>query len=769
MYFRDMPVRRKLAAMMLIAAGAAVMVMAMAWVALDRSLIENEAKRVMRSEARLIAGASQAALAFNDTHLLEDMMRKFQTSSHVDAAYVLKADGSVFVSSLHPGRHAVPAADMRQSGSFFMDGRLIVNVPVVLPDGERLGMVSLCSNLNIVRHTQQTSLIAALVVFVFSMLMALILSGRLHRGISTPLERLLKTIQRVSKEGDFSLRATGRSADEIGQLIGGFNEMLEALQQRDGELARYQAHLEALVEERAGEVLRVNEQLKTELCTVQQQQAELDKLSLAIEQMDESMVITDADGNIEYANPAFSRLTGCKAEDVEERNFAELGCVLCDQAITSGMQWQGIAEIERDGDGVVNARSSVTPVRTGDGIARHFIVMMRDISHEMELEDQLRHAQKMEAVGTLAGGIAHDFNNMLAAMLGKIEIVRMKMAWNKDIDKMLADVDKTGYRAAAMIQKMLTFARKGRMIKKVVELAPLVRESFELACISLPDNIETHLDVKNGDLAVEVDATQIQQIMLNLMNNACDAMEDVAHPVIHVRLEECVADEGLLVRHPHMDGQRLACLSISDNGCGIPEHEMEKIFEPFYTTKEVGRGTGLGLSMAYGSVESHGGGIEVESQPGEGTSFHLFLPLNQVDEVQTEESPEGVKIRKGHGETILVADDEASVRATNRMLLEHLRYKVIEAGDGVEAMQIFEQQADQIDLVLLDMVMPRMGGIDAARLMRKINAQIPILMATGYDKTMSISEQWPAGRVDFLAKPYTCSQLSRVVYTLLKP
>jgi len=392
--------------------------------------------------------------------------------------------------------------------------------------------------------------------------------------------------------------------------------------------------------------------------------------------------------------------------------------------------------------------------------------IMTDITERQNLQGQLRQSQKMEALGTLVGGIAHDFNNMLAGITGNLYLARRKVEDRPDVVEKLKNIEQLSSRAADMIGQLLAFARKSMVQTQPLSLTAFMKESFKLAQVSIPESIAFHRRICGTDLMVTGDATQLQQVLMNLLSNARDAVAGVDKPAISVKLSEYKADDAFLRAYPGLVGRRLARLTVEDNGGGISEEHLNNIFEPFFTTKAVGNGTGLGLSMVYGSVQSHGGAVRVDSKAGRGTSFHIYLPLLDGRQASRDHTNHD-KIYAGHGETILLADDEAHVRETGSDVLESLGYRVLTACDGKEAVKLFCAHRDEVALAILDVVMPHLGGVKAAEQIRRLSPGVPVLFATGYDReqAMTTSNRLPHSLV--LTKPLSINKLSRSVRDLI--
>lgn len=497
----------------------------------------------------------------------------------------------------------------------------------------------------------------------------------------------------------------------------------------------------------------------------------LSKLSQAVEQAGESVLITDREGSIEYVNPSFTRITGYSFEDVigENPRILKSGNQSVEyyeklwDTITSGKVWHASVINRRKDGSQYPAITSIAPIYNDDnGQITHYVAIQQDMTNYKVLEEEFRQAQKMEALGTLVGGIAHDFNNMLAGMTGNLYLAKKKVADRPDVLKRLNSVEELSYRAAEMIKQLLAFARKDRVEVKPFGLTSFIQNVSELNRASIPENISFHSEFCSEELVVKGDATQLQQVLMNLLNNAHDAVSDVPEPMISLTIDEFEADEEFLTTHSEVSGRLFAHLVVKDNGTGISDEVKEHIFEPFYTTKEVGVGTGLGLAMSYGTIESHGGILEVESRPGEGSSFHIYLPLLEEKKIDIEPEEFG-EVASGNGELILVVDDNSDVRATSKEVLESLGYRVLEAIDGLQAVEMFASNQNEIALIIMDIVMPRLGGVKAVGRIKALCPDAKVVFATGYDKDETLKGEMPSDEYSVLSKPYNVMKLSRAI------
>ncbi len=389
---------------------------------------------------------------------------------------------------------------------------------------------------------------------------------------------------------------------------------------------------------------------------------------------------------------------------------------------------------------------------------------VQDISRMHEVEEQLMQAQKMEAIGTLVGGIAHDFNNKLAAMTGNLYLVRQSVDADSDIGRRITTIEKLSFEAASMVTQLLTFARKGEVEKVPMMLVPFIKEAAKLNRVAIPENIRLTVDYGEDMLPVSGDVTQLQQVFLNLLTNARDAVGKVDDPAIMVKLYRYQPDKAFYRRHPELEkGGEFGCIQMSDNGCGISEADIEHIFEPFFTTKEVGKGTGLGLATTYGVVQAHRGVIEVASTPGKGATFSVCLPINIERQTIAEQDMQAVV--EGKDELILIADDDANVVESFSEILGSLNYRVLVARNGSQAVELYQEHADEIDLVVLDVVMPVLGGVDAAKQIRQIRPDVKLLYATGYDSREQAASD--VGADEVLEKPFSIAEVSRKIRQIL--
>ncbi|WP_167631334.1 PAS domain-containing hybrid sensor histidine kinase/response regulator [Mariprofundus ferrooxydans] len=492
-----------------------------------------------------------------------------------------------------------------------------------------------------------------------------------------------------------------------------------------------------------------------------------------MDQTGEGIVITDTSGTIEYINRAFTVTTGYSPEEAignkpsmlhsgrQDSNFYRLMWL----EINNHGEWLGTIWNRRKNGDIYPERLHINAIRSPDGEITHYCGVFSDVSEQLSLEEQLLQAQKMESIGTLVGGIAHEFNNMLAGITSNLYLVKTETTNTPTTVSRLETIETQCFRAATMITQLLTFARKGTVHITPFDLTSQIKEALKLGRVSIPENIQLNDAICTEPLCIRGDVTQLQQIVINLLNNARDAVAFADKPAITLSLSLFEADDHFIEQHEAIEGTRFARLMISDNGYGIPESNMKHIFEPYFTTKEVGKGTGLGLAMVYGSVQTHHGAIELESRTNEGTIFNIYFPLYEGEEsLPVKREPD---INTGRGETLLLVDDNQLLRETTAEVLKDLGYKVLVEANGLAALKTFKAQKESIALIILDVVMPDMGGMDAAKLMRQINPDIPVIFSTGYDPEDLLSEGDELPDSIRLAKPVTVAELSHNIRSML--
>jgi len=501
----------------------------------------------------------------------------------------------------------------------------------------------------------------------------------------------------------------------------------------------------------------------------------LKKFSQVVEHANEVIIITDAQGAIEYVNPAFTKVTGYQVDEAIGKNISMLKSDAQDarvykelwQTIQRGEVWTGSLVDRRKNGTFFPVEMSITPIFGEQKRITNYVSIQTDMSEKKKLQEQFQQSQKMEALGTLVGGIAHDFNNMLAVIQGNIYLANNEVGSVEDITKRLSSIDAVNAKASDVVRQLLTFARKDSGEMQPLSLNEFMREGYRLSQSVIPESITHVSNYCEEELTVKGNSTQLQQVLMNLANNARHAVADVKDPRISCSISPYTASAEFMHKHSHLKTRELARISVADNGCGISRENLNKIAEPFFTTKAVGQGTGLGLSMVYGAIQVHGGVFEVESELGRGTVCHVYLPLSTKTDEHVSTAKAG-KSLQGMGETILLVDDESVLLDTTCQLLASLNYNVLKAADGAEALQLYKQAASgSISLVFTDVVMPKMGGLELMEQIWNIDAKAPVLFASGYDNQQSEIPKEKRPHSSMIAKPYSVAGVSQLIRELV--
>ncbi len=495
------------------------------------------------------------------------------------------------------------------------------------------------------------------------------------------------------------------------------------------------------------------------------------RLATAVGQAAEAIVITDPQGTIQYVNPAAERISGYKREEVLGKTTSVFKSGEHDQAfytnlwetIKRGEVWTGRFINKRKDGSLCHEEATISPVRGSGGETINFVAVKRDITEHLELSRQLLQAQKMEAIGTLAGGIAHDFNNLLQVTLGYSELL---LTGKRQDDPEYADLSKIFQAArsgAELVQRLLMFSRKADFKPIPLNLNRSIAQVDKLLRRTIPKMIDIQLDLSDDLAEINADQTQMEQVLMNLAVNARDAMPDGGK--FTVGTKKVTLDEECCRIHTEARPGEYVLLTVSDTGHGIDKAIIDHIFEPFYTTKELGRGTGLGLAMVYGIVKQYGGFINCYSKVGRGTTFNVYFPVIE-SQMEPEVQSSGVMPAFGT-ETILLVDDEDFVRDLGARILSKAGYSVLTATNGKEALDLFEKEREQISLVILDLIMPEMGGKECLKELRKIDPKLKVLIATGLSADPFTKESVEMGTRGFVSKPFRIKELLRQVRRVL--
>ena len=509
-----------------------------------------------------------------------------------------------------------------------------------------------------------------------------------------------------------------------------------------------------------GIIIDLTEQKKME--------ADLKRIALAMDYTTDTIVITDARGIIIYVNPAFEKCTGFTRKEAIGENPRILQSGEHDEAfyrhlwqiISDGKTWFGrLINKKKDGS-YYTEEATISPVFSPAGEVVNYVAVKRDITEKISLENRLQQAQKMEAIGTLAGGIAHDFNNILSIIIGRAELSQLDVSKDNPAFKSIIEVIRAGNRAKELVSQILAFSRQDKQEQRLIQPRIIIKEALNMLRSSLPSTIEIKQAISAESGVILADPTQIHQIIMNLGTNAYKAMEKTGG-VLTVSLAEIELDLSEKNQKTELRPGKYLRLMVGDTGHGIENHIRARIFDPYFTTKKSGEGTGLGLAVVHGIVKSYGGDIMVESMVGKGTTFQVLLPeVEDTEEIAQIEN--SMPISPGN-ERILFVDDEKILAETIWMMLERLGYQVTVRTCSTEALKLFRTKPGSFDLVITDQTMPTMTGTDLAKELLKIQPDIPILLCTGFSELALEEKAMQIGIKAFIMKPVVIKDLAQII------
>ena len=501
-----------------------------------------------------------------------------------------------------------------------------------------------------------------------------------------------------------------------------------------------------------------------------------EKYRTILESIEEGYFETDLEGNLTFFSNPFckilgysrSQLIGANTRRYTTPETAEKMVRVTNRLLQSGMP-ENVSNydvIRPDGNKVL-LELSLSILKEPDEEPIGFRGVLRDVSERKKTEEekhkleyQLQQMQKMESIGTLAGGITHDFNNILMGIQGNASLMLLKIDSDHPNYEKIKNIEAYVQNGTALTKQLLGFARRGKYLVKATDLNDIIDKSSALFARTRKD-VQIKTNLEDSLWTVEVDRGQIEQVLLNLYVNAWQAMPDGGS--LYLRTENVMLDRSY-VKPYKVEPGRYVKISITDTGTGIDKGTLERIFEPFFTTKEMGRGTGLGLASVYGIIKSHEGYINVYSELDQGTTFTIYLPASGKEAV--EDTKLIAEILKGSG-TILLIDDEKMILDVGRELLEELGYTVLSATSGQEAIEIFQESRDKIDMIIMDMIMPGMSGSDTFDCMKEISPNVKILLSSGYSINGQATNILQRGCDGFIQKPFNINKLAETVQKII--
>lgn len=598
------------------------------------------------------------------------------------------------------------------------------------------------------KNILNTILITLLTIIIVIVVLTRLL---INRFLGKPLNKLLDAVNAVSK-GNYSQRIPQFSQHDINLLIQKFNLMFQQLEERDTQLINSNDEIRDLH-------LYLNNIIQSmpSAIVVVDEKALVKQLNNSAHSFVDADCISPVGMELWEAFPEFCRFKYAYEEvvkNIKPRIFQK--------------------EIFTKHE---SRFFSVTIFPLSAGVQKGVVFRIDDVTEIEKIEEQLRQAQKMETVGNLAGGLAHDFNNVLGGIVGTISIIKFKMNRNRelkieDLRDNLEVIEQSGQRAADMVQQLLALSRKAEMTFAKVNLNNSLKHVSKICQNTFDKSVELNFDYSEQPAIVKADPLQIEQVILNLCINSAHAMtimraaNQLKGGVLTLRVSKLFADKYFCSMHQNAHEGAYWLIAVSDTGVGIEANNLAKIFDPFFTTKSKGKGTGLGLSMVYNIIMQHDGFLDVKSEINIGTTFNIYLPVYDGEDDHSS-NPAFEEIYSGEG-LVLVVDDEPVIRETAKSILEECGYHVILAENGEEGVAKYREQCAEIDLVVLDMVMPKKSGKEAYLEMKIINPAIKVLLASGFRHDERVEEVLQLGVNAFIQKPFTLAKLSKAVKDILR-
>ncbi len=589
-------------------------------------------------------------------------------------------------------------------------------------------------------------------VLIFSMLFGGLLAWIISSAITKPINQLTLDTKSIATGSIDHKIYHLKSMDEIGALARSFHSMQDSIR------------------EKLNEVNEKNFALLNEINERKQAENQLTKFATVIEQADEEVLITDPEGTIQYVNPSFEKNTGYTKNDVLGQKPSILKSEIHNSefyknlwtTILNKKIWKGTIHNKCKNDQLILHDMTITPILDSNKEISAFVSIRRDITDRAKIEQQMILSQKMEAMGALAGGIAHDFNNILSGIFGFANLAQSNLDDPEKAKAHIEQVTKGARRATELVQQILTFSRKTEFQKSSIKLYLIIKEAIKFLRSSIPSNIEIEENIICREAAL-ADPTQIHQIVMNLCTNAHHAMKETGGK-LSITLEEIEVSKFQSIPDLGIAPGNYLRLEVSDTGSGMASETLSKIFEPYYTTKKIGEGTGLGLAVVLGIVEEHDGHIRAYSEIGKGSNFHIYFPIlkNHTKTPEIEKKEETVE---GGTEKIMVVDDEDSIKTSTQELLEDYGYKVNAFSNGTAAFKDFEKNPNKYDLIITDVTMPKMTGDELISSVLEIRNDIPVILCSGYSK--DFAETKICQNTKYLQKPIDSQKLLILIRKIL--
>ncbi len=759
--FSHLSVRQKLIRLILLASALALLCVFMAATLYEVRTFRPRALAQLEAEAEVLEEVLAAPLDFG----LRESAKKGLAKHCGDRAIVVAAlydNTSLFAAYEREGVSlSLPSAPAKQSGHRFEARQLSLWWPVRGTENAVIGYLYLVRELPPPHARLPQYAIMTGTVLLALAVVGFVLMRALRHNILRPLAALVETTTRVIRDNDYGARADIHSRDELGQLATAFNQMLETVGERDAALRQANTRIQSVFNS-ATEILIVATDVHG-LVTVFSTGAERMLGYTAAEVVGKlTPLLWHHEGETRARAAELTRQLGRPIEGSETLS------ALARQGQPDAREWTYVRKDRTE----LKVHLAVTAVHDARGTLTGFLGVASDITERRRAEEQNRalqsqllQAQKMEAVGQLAGGVAHDFNNILTAVLMQLSLLRGEKGLSVEVREGLTDIEMEAKRAANLTRQLLLFSRRQVLQTQAFDLNSLLGNLLKMLRRLIGEQIVLELSGAPTEVWIEADPGTIEQVVMNLAVNARDAMPKGGRITLSVQSLE--VDASSCTRNPEARPGHFACLTVADTGCGMDEATQRRVFEPFFTTKEAGKGTGLGLATVYGIVKQHKGWIEVQSALGQGTTFRVHLPACRAPSLKEPTSHRPQTGPRGH-ETILLVEDAETVRRATASTLRQLGYRVIEAGNGHEALDLWPRERTQVSLVLTDMVMPGdLSGQELIQRLRRDKPSLKCLLASGYSHELVQDGLSPQSHTVFLAKPLDPNALAEKIRSCL--
>ena len=735
--FTDLTIRKKITIILMGTSIMAVLVACLTFYTLILNSYHRSYQNDLVSLSKVIGSNCQAALTFDIPEDAEKTLASLENRPSVISVTIHDNTGKLFAAygRTLPESHGSIAADSDNK-------TMSLNQEITL-DGNAIGSLSIKDDMGPILDFRKMAMTTLFIIITSVLALTFLLATRLRNLISDPISELAALSNRVSLNQDYSLRAVKQGSDEVGNLVDTFNNMLDQIERRNLDLHESEQRFRLLVDQAVDAFFLQNS--KGQIIDVNQQAC--NSLGYSREELI-GMTVADIDAAVDnklFKEKYWDRLLPGRSVTIEGIHQRKDG-VKFPVEVRLGL-------LDLDGKKIIMA------------LARDITDRIKSEREKYRLETQLQQARKMESIGTLAGGIAHDFNNILSPIFGYVELTMMSLPEGSEVTSYLDEVMKAAQRAKELVKQILTFSRQEAQDKAPVQIEIITKEALKLLRASIPTTIEIRQDIASDCGPILANPTQIHQILMNLCTNAYHAMRETGG-ILGVSLKTIEINDKDTIRNINLAPGSYLRLEVSDTGPGMEQEIITRIFEPYFTTKAKGEGTGMGLSVVHGIIKGHDGEITVYSEPGKGTTFHVYLPVTKDATAVAERKETNAPLPTGR-EKILLVDDEKIIVKVVQLMLESLGYTVTAFTDPAMALEHFRENPAAFDLLLTDMTMPKMTGDQLIRQVIAIRPEFPIILCTGFSEIINEESAKEMGVKEYLMKPVVMNELAPVIRTAL--